>query len=79
MPVKLEDVHLTQVLNYLKAYKPEVGLLMNFGHKSLTFKGSCNNMQSMKSGNPFKSPSERLSQAEPCPPKPLEGGKRVYY
>ncbi len=34
----LEDVHLAQVLNYLKAYKLEVGLLINFGSKSLTFK-----------------------------------------
>lgn len=36
--VELEDVHLAQVLNYLKAYKLEVGLLINFGSKSLTFK-----------------------------------------
>jgi GxxExxY protein len=36
--VKLEDVHLAQALNYLKAYKLEVGLLINFGSKSLTFK-----------------------------------------
>jgi len=35
---KLEDVHLAQILNYLKAYKIEVGLLINFGSKSLTFK-----------------------------------------
>jgi GxxExxY protein len=34
----LEDVHLAQVLNYLKAYKIEVALLINFGSKSLTFK-----------------------------------------
>ena len=34
----LEDVHRAQVLNYLKAYKLEVGLLINFGSKSLTFK-----------------------------------------
>jgi GxxExxY protein len=34
----LEDVHLAQVLNYLKAYRLEVGLLINFGSKSLTFK-----------------------------------------
>jgi GxxExxY protein len=34
----LEDVHLAQVLNYLKAYRLEVGLLINFGTKSLTFK-----------------------------------------
>jgi GxxExxY protein len=36
--VVLEDVHLAQVLNYLKAYKLEVGLLINFGSKSLEFK-----------------------------------------
>ncbi len=36
--IVLEDVHLAQVLNYLKAYKLEVGLLINFGTKSLTFK-----------------------------------------
>lgn len=35
---QLEDVHLAQVLNYLKAYKLEVGLLINFGSKSMTFK-----------------------------------------
>ena len=36
--IQLEDVHLAQVLNYLKAYKLEVALLINFGSKSLTFK-----------------------------------------
>jgi GxxExxY protein len=36
--VQLEDVHWAQALNYLKAYKLEVGLLINFGSKSLTFK-----------------------------------------
>ncbi|OCQ97857.1 GxxExxY protein [Oscillatoriales cyanobacterium USR001] len=36
--IQLEDVHLAQVLNYLKAYRLEVGLLINFGSKSLTFK-----------------------------------------
>ena len=36
--IELEDVHLAQVLNYLKAYKLGVGLLINFGSKSLTFK-----------------------------------------
>ena len=34
----IEDVHLAQVLNYLKAYRLEVGLLINFGAKSLDFK-----------------------------------------
>ncbi|MDQ3021033.1 MAG: GxxExxY protein [Bacteroidota bacterium] len=36
--IQLEAVHLAQVLNYLKAYKLEVGLLINFGSKSMTFK-----------------------------------------
>jgi len=36
--IELDDVHLAQVLNYLKAYSLEVGLLINFGSKSLTFK-----------------------------------------
>ncbi|MDO6435993.1 GxxExxY protein [Cyclobacterium sp. 1_MG-2023] len=36
--IHLEDVHLAQVLNYLKAYRLKVGLLINFGSKSLTFK-----------------------------------------
>lgn len=35
---EFEDVHLAQALNYLKAYKLEVGLLINFGSKSMTFK-----------------------------------------
>jgi len=35
---KLEAVHQTQILNYLRAYKKEVGLLINFGEKSLVFK-----------------------------------------
>jgi len=36
--IELKDVHLAQILNYLKAYKLEVGLLINFGSKSLSFK-----------------------------------------
>lgn len=36
--IQLEDVHLAQALNYLKAYRLEVGLLINFGSKSMTFK-----------------------------------------
>jgi len=35
---ELTDVHLAQILNYLKAYKLQVGLLINFGSKSLVFK-----------------------------------------
>jgi GxxExxY protein len=36
--IQLEDVHWAQALNYLKAYKLQIGLLINFGSKSLTFK-----------------------------------------
>lgn len=36
--IRLEDVHLAQVLNYLRAYRLEVGLLLNFGSKSLTYR-----------------------------------------
>jgi len=34
----LEDVHLAQAINYLEAYNLEVGLLINFGERSLKFK-----------------------------------------
>lgn len=36
--IELEHVHWAQILNYLKAYRLEVGLLINFGSKSLSFK-----------------------------------------
>ena len=36
--IKLEDVHLAQAINYLEAYNIEVGLLINFGSKSLEIK-----------------------------------------
>lgn len=32
---KLEDVHLAQAMNYIEAYDLEIGLLINFGAKSL--------------------------------------------
>jgi len=36
--INLEDVHLTQAMNYLEAYNLQTGLLINFGAKSLQFK-----------------------------------------
>jgi len=36
--IKLEVVHLPQIINYLKAYKLEIGILINFGSKILTSK-----------------------------------------
>ncbi len=41
--IHLEDVHLAQAINYLEAYKMEIGLLLNFGAKSLEFKRVHNN------------------------------------
>ena len=35
---QLEDVHLAQAMNYLEAYNLEIGLLINFGGRSLEFK-----------------------------------------
>ena len=34
----LEDIHLAQAKNYLEAYNIDVGLLINFGERSLKFK-----------------------------------------
>jgi len=39
----LEDVHLAQTMNYLEAYKMKIGLLINFGGKSLKFNRVHNN------------------------------------
>lgn len=36
--IQLEDVHLAQTMNYCQAYNLPVGLLINFGSKSLQFK-----------------------------------------
>lgn len=36
--IKLEDVHFAQAINYLEAYNLEIGLLINFGETSLSFK-----------------------------------------
>ncbi len=35
---EISDNHFSQLLNYLKAYKLEIGLLINFGAKSLQIK-----------------------------------------
>ena len=36
--VELQEIHLAQAINYLEAYDLEIGLLINFGAKSLQFK-----------------------------------------
>jgi GxxExxY protein len=36
--IQLEEVHLVQAINYLEAYAMQVGLLLNFGSRSMEFK-----------------------------------------
>jgi len=50
--IQLEDVHLAQAMNYLEAYNMEIGLLINFGAKSLQFKRVHNNKILVPSDNP---------------------------
>ncbi|HLP06315.1 MAG TPA: GxxExxY protein [Paludibacter sp.] len=53
--VHLEDVHFAQAINYLEAYSLEVGLLVNFGTRSLEFKRLANKnfKQLNNQGNPI--------------------------
>ena len=46
----LDKIHLAQALNYLDAYKMEVGLLINFGNTKLEFKRltNSNKLQNQK-------------------------------
>ena len=51
--IQLEDAHLAQAINYLEAYDLEVGLLINFGARSLEFKRVANKAFKQKAqGNP---------------------------
>ena len=50
--INLEDVHLAQAINYLEAYNLEVGLLINFGSRSLVFKRLINSKFKVKTGIP---------------------------
>lgn len=36
--VQLDDMHLAQAINYLEIYGLDIGLLINFGNRSLQFK-----------------------------------------
>jgi len=50
---KLEDVHLAQAINYLEAYDMEIGLLINFGAKSMEHKRIINKkFNQQHQGNP---------------------------
>ena len=45
---KLEDAHLNQAINYLEVYNLEIGLLINFGAKSLEYKRLLNHKYDSK-------------------------------
>lgn len=57
---QLEDVHLAQAMNYCEAYNMEIGLLINFGAKSLEFKRVHNNKQIKKSLNQANQGSDHV-------------------
>lgn len=56
--VKLEEVHLAQAINYLEAYNLEIGMLINFGAKSLEFKRLINSK--FISDNQNNQPNQKL-------------------
>lgn len=67
--IKLEDVHLAQAMNYCQAFNLPIGLLLNFGAKSLEFKRvyNVNHPDNQEYINQKK--SARIGPS-PCPPIP---------
>ncbi|MGQ1948709.1 GxxExxY protein [Geofilum sp. OHC36d9] len=61
--VNLEDVHLAQAKNYVVAYNKPIGLLINFGAKSLQFKkiynSKYNTEKSSQSNHPHNPDSDK--------------------
>jgi GxxExxY protein len=45
----LDDSHYAQMINYLEAYKLEIGLLLNFGERRLQFKRFVKSVKSAQS------------------------------
>lgn len=45
---RMEDVHLAQAINYLEAYHLDVGLLLNFGGRSLEYRRVVNSKPQIK-------------------------------
>ena len=50
--INLEDVHLAQAKNYVVAYDKPIGLLINFGARSLQFKKIFNPRYNQNPQNP---------------------------
>jgi GxxExxY protein len=53
--LELEEVHLAQAINYLEAYGLELGLLINFGARSLQFKRVMKPHKNLSKSYPIKS------------------------
>jgi len=51
--ITIQDVHLAQAINYLEAFKLEVGLLINFGGGKLEFKRLMKNAYQLRKGNQY--------------------------
>jgi GxxExxY protein len=49
--IQLKEVHFAHAINYLEAYKMEVGLLINFGSRSPDFKRVMNKKHQSPSSN----------------------------
>jgi len=60
----LEAQHLAQAKNYLEAYKLRVGLLINFGSKSLEFKRLINSKAPIRANSEFNRSLQSRSSAE---------------
>lgn len=59
--IKIEDVHLAQAMNYCQAYNLPIGLLINFGAKSLEFKRVYNLTHAENKDYASKNPSIQKS------------------
>ena len=51
---ELENVHFAQAINYLETYNLEIGLLINFGERSLNFKRLTNKKYKSDESNKSK-------------------------
>ena len=71
--IQLEDVNLAQAINYLEAYNMEVGLLINFGSRSLEFKRVMNKKSKSSINQTNQSSDGELAKLEGGYAKPGGG------
>ena len=60
---QLDDIHLAQAINYLEAYNMEVGLLINFGSKSLEYRRVINSKASKSAQSAVQKISTKSAQS----------------